>query len=535
MEPPYHNSTFQPRSLPKFLPIEQDIYAPVSSQHSGAPRPQEKTDPLDSVITAVKLLADLGLNPRQIRQLRQIEHLNALYCLADTCEDELDEAWVVLRLRQPQSTSRHNSLRHSYQSSSRYPSGVPSLSSDGSHLRDSTTTDISVPIEEYSCGGPDYFGTVSAPDGWQYCFEDLLYTSTACLDNSISLPVIEEGLDYQEADVQGFDPTGFYPRSQNNEIVPCTVPVQLALPRYQSGLNQSMQIPDDGHAFLREQQQTSNANQKPRFPCSEIGCPKYFLSENEFSKHLSGDHDKDVIFACIHKSCPLHPFEKSRISMWKKHHSTHHRGCAGFDTCKEERRTREKQHWACGLCSDLFLDVKTYARHYKNHFLEGNYQQRDVDYSTILRGLLRQDATSDKWDGRNADIRHPEGAFHLSWEPGSSAPVRETLEYGTFHGASIDDQHVVDQLLDEVIACANQHKKRHASSPPLLENTKTGPDQTFQRRLLSRDEWSQLRSDTVSALAQVDEFEPEGRENTTISASTPTASLRDQYITDRYV
>ena len=55
-----------------------------------------------------------------------------------------------------------------------------------------------------------------------------------------------------------------------------------------------------------------------------------------------------------------------------------------------------------------------------------------------MRGLLRQDATSDMWDRRNADARNPDGTFYLAWEPKSSAHIREALEYGTYQGSSTD-------------------------------------------------------------------------------------------------
>ena len=162
-------------SLPKSQKA-QDSFAPEFSYLLAGDDPgqlleekvQVEPDPIDSVRVAVQRLAKLGLKPSQIRRLRQIEYLNALHYLADTDEDELDEAWDMLRSRPSQISSRHDSLRLSYRSSSRYPSGVSSLISDQSSLRDSTATTFSFPVDDGNVGNTEHVGDpTQAPLYWK--------------------------------------------------------------------------------------------------------------------------------------------------------------------------------------------------------------------------------------------------------------------------------------------------------------------------------------------------------------------------------
>ena len=94
------------------------------------------------VETAVYRLLSLDLNPRQIRELRKPEYREAVLCIADRHEDDIDRA-ICSKPSQGQSHCLPNSSRMtiSSQASIQYPSGVPSLIPD----RGSVATNFSLP------------------------------------------------------------------------------------------------------------------------------------------------------------------------------------------------------------------------------------------------------------------------------------------------------------------------------------------------------------------------------------------------------
>lgn len=270
----------------------------------------------------------------------------------------------------------------------------------------------------------------------------------------------------------------------------------------------SFQDPDfeDQDVPMPEQDRIRNRITKPRFPCpedSEPPCEKNFCSVNELSKHLTADHDKNVTFSCKHRPCPSSPFETNRAVTWKRHHSTQHRNCRLSEACIEKVCSRERKYWGCGLCETLCKDAKEYAAHYKEHALKAEYRhQSDIKFSTILRSLLKQEATSQRWEERHCDVRGQDGRYLLIWEPESSADLREALEYGIFKGNSIADAGVVDALLDELLTRATYHGEHYVSSVPIVQKPVSGAN--FQDRLL----YAQVQADTQRALLESDCFGP---------------------------
>ncbi|KAJ9607692.1 hypothetical protein H2200_007770 [Cladophialophora chaetospira] len=501
------DSSIPPKVFMEPLLEDQDDFFPISAESAGTgclnryvvKNCHETSSTADSVMKNVKLLVDLGLNREQIWKLCQHEYVNALNLLADTEGHELDQAVHLLQQRQP--GSRLHSLRLS---------GVLSLVSDRSSLRASTASDFSVSMQISNFIGSEYYQETHAPDISYPYSREMHCTPAESVVNTIGMPITEEDQCWQEFNFQMPDPLNLClrPRSIETGPDPYIVSNQLAFPAHRSRSSLIAQIQVGGHSVAREPEQDLNRYQKPTFPCSENDCSKTFSSDNEFSKHLTGDHDRDVKFMCTHANCPSHPYETSRIEMWKRHHIHHHRGCLRYETCKKERHDRgQRNYWACGLCEELNTDVKSYAKHHKSHFSDGRIQQKVVDFSIIMRNLLRQNATNNKWMERNVDRQYPDGTFLLSWEAETSADLREALEYGVFQRLSIDQTGVVDRLLDEVIARARHHRKRPASSSPTREDLRHVSSLSFQNRLLSRDEHQQLRAGTISALEQIDVFD----------------------------
>jgi len=216
-------------------------------------------------------------------------------------------------------------------------------------------------------------------------------------------------------------------------------------------------------AFVSKEDHGQSRNQKTRFPCPDHSCSKEFLSTTELKKHLAGDHDKDSTFICGHSGCFM---ETNRSEMWKRHHTAHHHGCRGSQKCVNEKRSRERKNWGCGICVKLFTDARSYAEHYKDHFEDGETRKSDLNFSTLIQSLLMQDATKDQWQMHCNGVRDKEGKCYLAWEPEDADDIRQALEYGTFNGSSIADSDVAEELLNEVVARAKPHPKRHASTSP---------------------------------------------------------------------
>ena len=515
-----HNvSSFPYWSSSAVPPGSQHNFSLATCRHSAAGQPihsvsqefQPETDPGESIKAAVQLLLKLGLSRRQIRHLSQLGYRNAINCLADTSEDELDDVVDNLRASQSQFPPRPESGRLSYQALPRYPSGTPSLVTNRSSLSDSTVPNVRLSADITTTCGPDTIGVLPYGPPWNFGTDDrhAEYADIHKEHNLYSMPRIHEGQKLCDL-LRPAAPADKFDLDLGADEVPR--PIQTKVWTSNSIPRTNEQVVSNhgsfsGYEFVQEEERPQVQNKKSPFPCSEVGCAKEFLNEHEFAKHLTGDHDKDATFACKHGDCPLHPFSKTRPEMCTKHHSTHHRGCPLkplHDTCIEEIRTRERRYWACGICGDLFIDVKSYAKHYKNHFFEGSYEQGDNDFSTIIRSLLGQGATVDKWAKRNVDVRDVKGFFRLTWEPETCAGIREALEYCTFQGRSLIEPEAVDLLLDEVVARAKQHRKRPASASPVLEPTTPLANQSFQNRVRSGQSHAQVRAVTAIALANLD-------------------------------
>lgn len=445
--------------LPPPEPPKDCGYTPHLQNNGPGP-----PDPVDSAIqAAVHLLVLLGLKPSQIRQLRKREYRDALLCIADAHEDDIDTAWAACPVRQPHHLLQRGRTRISHQSSVQYPSGVPSLISD----RGSVATNFSLPMSDSTASGPAYFSDTSyAPPTWMSLSDEMHFATGVHNPNA---PTAYHRMHEQHTIFQPTDQynvhTTFSNHQQNNpgdDLNDSGVTGMRTLYPSDSGKSQSP-MATNRSVLVPEEEPPRNRTQKVRFPCPDHGCAKDFSSTTELTKHLAGDHDKDATFRCKHPGCI---FDTNRAEMWKRHHSTAHRECRGHSNCVEEIRTRERKHWGCGLCVRLFTDARSYAEHYKDHFEEGKSRKSEINFPTIIRSLLKQEATKHKWEKRISDIQHSEGKHYLAWVPGKSENIREALEYGTFDGRSIEDPAVADMLLDEVLAQARRNPKRHASTSP---------------------------------------------------------------------
>ncbi|EXJ53944.1 hypothetical protein A1O7_09281 [Cladophialophora yegresii CBS 114405] len=77
----------------------------------------------------------------------------------------------------------------------------------------------------------------------------------------------------------------------------------------------------------------------------------------------------------------------------------------------------------------------------------------------MIRSLLMQEATRERWQNRNAGAFSYNGLiFHLSWDGVDMSDIRDALEYGIFEGASISEANIAERLLDEI-------EKRAMSQP----------------------------------------------------------------------
>ncbi|KAH0844650.1 hypothetical protein FOPE_09603 [Fonsecaea pedrosoi] len=408
------------------------------------------------IVKNVQLLLDAGLDLRTIFKLRQIKYRNALNILADAEDDELCATCEHAGLTQPRQLPQQIRGRLS-QGSSVYPhSRVPSLISDRSGLRSSGI--LSTPVQDLPPSRLGYASDMS-PMAAQWAWGDeMSCVSTKCTQDS-TMDYLTSGEEQQS-----------YPLDP-----PCVNDVGAAYSQRQYGFSAAMpakvelafqapaangSIPQIGGEqgfvftetairapFIAEQNPTRDQNgvKKSRFPCPVQDCQKDFSSPKEFAKHLIGDHDRDSKFNCNHLNCA---FWSHRLASCKRHHSKAHSDCQVTKDCTHVNRLRVKKHWACGLCLNLEVGVHEFATHYKSHFEYDDIQKSDIRVSNIIRSLLMQDATKDKWERLNVD-----GYYPLSWDGKDVAEIREALEYETYRATTFDVPGVVDRLLEEVIAC----------------------------------------------------------------------------------
>src|ERR1700761_2631692 len=115
---------------------------------------------------AVRQLAALDLNQRQIRALRKPKHRAAIAYLAAIDEDAVDVACTKIFSERPWG-------RQSNQIPARYPSGVPSLISDQSSFRASLATNFSLPGSDSSIHEPEHISNLShGPSQWKSIPDD---------------------------------------------------------------------------------------------------------------------------------------------------------------------------------------------------------------------------------------------------------------------------------------------------------------------------------------------------------------------------
>ncbi|EXJ71768.1 uncharacterized protein A1O5_05578 [Cladophialophora psammophila CBS 110553] len=446
---PFQFSPFQPATL-----VRQDVDEEL------------KREP--AIVESVQHLLELDLDLSKIFKLRQTKYLNALHLLTDADEGDICAAFRLLSFGNSQRLPQNMSTRLSQQSYAYPPSRVPSLVSDRSSLR--LSANLGVPIHDPTRPVFGYVNDMSPMPSQLSSSDDMFRASIGCIQHTSMdyLATSKEGLQFyatnphlaecvapcmqRQSDTQVVAP----PASQTAFEMPLSTSAvdELLLP---SGGERQFWHPDTlvRPSFITEHEPTPNRNRIRKFkcPCPEDGCTKDFLSPKELAKHLTANHDQNSTFCCKHCDYP----QTHRPSTWKRHHSTRHSKCEGNGECLEEICIRERKHWACGLCVNLEKDVGEFATHYKRHFEHGNVQKSDISVSTIIRSLLTQDATRDKWSALNVDIERPDGTFRLSWDAQKVTEIREALEYETFRDSTFDEAGVVDRLLQEVLARATYH------------------------------------------------------------------------------
>jgi hypothetical protein len=217
--------------------------------------------------------------------LRQLEYINALYLLNDADEDEVDDAL----------TNFHSTARSSfsYRTSTRFPSGVPSLLSDRSSQRGSV---VSLPLDDGMSGLGVYGRDIShVPMQYTGIPNDTGPISDVCSQNDAMdyLPSPGSGYDqpYHDGNVQilnTVESAQFHQGSYMPTMMQTPVGMLLPAPgkveeRNISGVDSLNQSP-----FIQEQDRGLRRPEKPRFPCPEPECKKHFAVTAGLSKHLTG-------------------------------------------------------------------------------------------------------------------------------------------------------------------------------------------------------------------------------------------------------
>ncbi len=404
----------------------------------------------------VQPLAGLGLNPRQIRELRRPKYRRALQYLDRVHEDDIDKACTEIYFERSKGSVPDTV-------SARHASGVPSLMSD----RGSVATNFSLPLFGSSAYGPGHDLNLShemAP--WQGFPEATQVDTTHTFhDSTTSFLALNEYDHYYNMNPQGLHAVKAPLQPQFGDIVsPLSLNVSANTPQATVGdRNHTKLDPVNNSLLISNQDRPRIQPPKLKFPCPELGCPhKHFSKSSELAKHLLGDHDKNVTFTCLH--CQ---FETNREEMSKRHHSTqHHRHCSEYPQCVQEARERVRKYWGCGLCTNLFTDAKQYSAHYAEHFQISRAQQSEISFSTVIRSLLLQDATRDRWDARISAVGYLRTRYDLCWTEADCSDIRDALEYGIFDGASLSEASVADRLFDKLERRGTAYLKRPASSSP---------------------------------------------------------------------
>ncbi|ETI19397.1 hypothetical protein G647_09230 [Cladophialophora carrionii CBS 160.54] len=428
-------------TVPASQPLELAGLNPYALPHAN----QQVHSIEPNVRDAVHLLATFGLSQRQIRKLRKPQYRTALSCLAQIGEDDIDMAYIAIFSERMRPTSDPVSAHHL--------SAVPSLVSDQTSLRASMATDFSIPMSDSSAHGSGHvpnltYGTAqfgAIPD------EANMATTKSLHDSQTPFFGVSDHdkMEYEPAP-QHLDPVTI-PRQQPRPQVLSPRPDTAVTPSSAAGeRNRSKLDPANHSFFISSHDRQRNRPPQPRFPCPERGCRKDFSSTREFAKHLCGDHDKNVIFHCLH--CQHVTFQTGRAEMWTRHHKLRHASCLTEGRCVQETRGPERKYWGCGLCLEVFTDAKSYASHYADHFKNNrSLEQSDVSSSTTIQSLLMQDATHERWQNRNARSVGYDGlTYHRSWDRVDMSDIRDALEYGSFEGASISEPDVAERLLDEI-------------------------------------------------------------------------------------
>jgi hypothetical protein len=286
-------------------------------------------------------------------------------------------------------------------------------------------------------------------------------SAEAALSETLALPLLSEALldGYLLPSATGVDESGL-PQSlsrnedtQDNTPMDTESPVPPVPPLKDAQYLESRKSDASAQAsFIAQEPASRKVSHRQKVPCPEMPCDKLFSNPSELARHICADHHKDSTFHCKHTACPGPQPTTSRESTIKRHHTERHSACTGSTTCYEEKRTRQRRYWGCGLCLHVATDAVLYAKHYQQHFLDG-FQQRDIDYSTIMRSLLQQKATRQVWE--KLDVQDEDGLF-MSWDPQSTSELREALEYGIFRSMSIDDPKLLDLLLSELVRAGQE-------------------------------------------------------------------------------
>jgi hypothetical protein len=438
--------------------------------------------PEPSVVSAVNLLANLGLKRHHIRVLRQLHLRNALHVLADTSEEEFDRAFD-LRLR----TSEH------------YSSGVPSLVF--SDPRSSVLSTASSQADFNSMPWPHSDPLTLLTPASAY-----LGKHDECSDPTL-LPVLneenlEEGLIFG---ITGTTEPGTLMKTMINDDTRDNTPMETESPLPPVPPLKDAQYLESRKSkalvqapFIAQEPTSRKVSSKQKVPCPEIPCDKCFSNPSELASHILADHYKDSTFHCRHSGCPGPQPTTSRASTIKRHHTERHTSCPGYENCYEEKRRRQRKYWGCGLCLHITADVRLYAKHYQQHFIDG-FGQHHIDYSTIIRSLLQQDGTRQLWD--QLDVEDQNGSF-ISWDSHSASEVREALEYGVFRGSSLDDESVLDQLLTELVRLGHGTNSHQINGPPdaVMEDP-TPLENLISQFPIPKSDWQRAGSIPAAVLA----------------------------------
>ncbi|KAJ9639235.1 hypothetical protein H2204_003846 [Knufia peltigerae] len=183
-------------------------------------------------------------------------------------------------------------------------------------------------------------------------------------------------------------------------------------------------------------------------PCAEENCKHTYQRVEELKKHVEGVHDQDTTYYCIHQGCNLLYLRSDHA---KRHHTEMHRddGCIGEGSCIQSICEQRKRYWGCSLCVTVLKDLTSYVNHWKDHMIQLGGNKETASYSTMILGLLQQEATKDHWENRVQTEQ-----CDLIWYSPTCTAIRRALEFGIYKGGdiSLGMPGLVEDLLEDIMA-----------------------------------------------------------------------------------